>query len=663
MNDRHREAYREEAAELLVELEVALLELERQPEDTELVGRVFRALHTIKGSGAMFGFDAIVNFTHHLETVFDGVRQGRIAVTPALTGVTLEARDHIQTLVGSPLAGGGVTESGARILDRLRTITSSVPCADSQPNEGVCEPAVTSEASSYRIRFDPAPDILLNGSNPILLLSELGGLGDLSLMAHVDRIPQLEKIDLEKCYLHWDAVLTTAAGGNAIRDVFIFVEDQASIVIEPAGAASAVQPPRIGELMVARGDVSPDRLEAALLEKQHLERQRHGKHEAAATLRVPAAKLDNLVNIVGELVTVQARLSAFALGCGDPEAASIAEEVERLSELLRENTMSIRMLPIGETFGRLRRLVRDLSSDLGKPAELVTEGNDTELDKTVIEQLSDPLVHLIRNAVDHGLESPQRRLELGKPATGKIRLSASHEGAFVLVRVADDGAGLNRQAIRARAVERGLITAGTALTDQEIDGLILAPGFSTADQVTEISGRGVGMDVVKRGIDALRGSLTVNSRPGAGAEFTLKIPLTLAIIDGLLVEAGGERFVVPLSNVSECIELLHGPQSGAGRQSLVTVRGDLVPYIALRERFSLAGDRPPIEQVIIADTRDGKFGLAVDHVIGGHHTVVKKLGNLYRQIEEVSGATILGDGGIALILDVDKLVAGAVRNS
>jgi two-component system chemotaxis sensor kinase CheA len=323
--------------------------------------------------------------------------------------------------------------------------------------------------------------------------------------------------------------------------------------------------------------------------------------------------------------------------------------------------MSLRMLPIGETFSRFKRLVRDLSSDLGKQAELATEGNDTELDKTVIEQLGDPLVHLVRNALDHGIESPQTRLAQGKPAAGTVRLSACHAGGFVLIRVSDDGAGMNRDAIRARAVERGLIRTDAVLTDEEIFALTLSAGFSTAAEVSEVSGRGVGMDVVQRSIDQLRGTLSIASQPGAGTVVTLRIPLTLAIIDGLLVEAGGTSFVVPLSNISGCIELIREPDDRGERPSLINVRGDLIPCVSLRQRFALPGEQPPIEQAIVAETRDGKFGFVVDRVIGDHHTVIKKLGHLYRHVQEVSGATILGDGTVALILDVDGMAQEAIR--
>ena len=691
MIDRHREAYREEAGELLSELETSLLELEKRPGDAELIGRVFRALHTIKGSGAMFGFDDIAAFAHELESAFDNVRGGQMPLTPELIGLTLEARDHIEGLLQDPGAAvEGTASSGQDILSRLRRMAPPPAARPSEHPAVQPVPAATGEGSalSYRVRFAPSFDILLSGANPILLWQELSGIGELSLIAHLEGIPELSDFDPERCYTHWDAVLTTTASENAIRDVFIFVEDLGTLAVECIGEEAAAEHAPVGQLLVRRGDATAehveeclggrpragdllvqagvaarDRVDAALLEQQHLDAARAGRpHPQTATLRVPAARLDGLLDIVGELVTVQARLSGHALASSDPEINFIAEEVERLTERLRGSAMSLRMLPIGETFSRFKRLVRDLSAELGKKAELSADGNDTELDKTVIEQLSDPLVHLVRNAVDHGIEPPERRAALDKPAAGRVHLSARHSGAFVLIEVSDDGAGMDREAIRNRAVERGLIRADAVLAEEEIFALTLAPGFSTASRVTAVSGRGVGMDVVKRSIDQLRGTLSVSSRPGVGTRVTLKIPLTLAIIDGLLVESGGSNFVAPLANISGCIER-EKDRAGRSTRQLVEVRGELIPCVALRERFALSGEPPPVEQVIVAETLHGRFGFAVDRVIGDHHAVIKKLGPVYRGVEDVSGATILGDGTVALILDLDKMAAGVIRDS
>jgi two-component system chemotaxis sensor kinase CheA len=642
MNDIQRQVYIDEAAELLCDLEVSLLELEEKPQDAELIGRIFRALHTIKGSGAMFGFDAIASFTHQLETAFEAVRDGRLQATPELVGLTLDARDHIQRLLHDSGGDAALTESGVRILARLgTTVPNSHRSAPEQPHDPEIRDEISALPHSYHICFEPHAELLLTGNNPILLLRELAELGECSLVAHLDRIPQLDAIDPEQCYTRWEILLTTTAGENAIRDVLLFVEDRATVTIECIDEESTGSLKCLSEALNESASRSPS---------------------PSVTLRVSADKLDSLVNIVGELVTVQARLSGYAAASGSAEAGFISEEVERLTERLRETTMSVRMLPIRETFSRFKRLVRDLSAELGKNAELTTEGDDTELDKTVIEQLSDPLLHLVRNAVDHGIERPEARRAAGKPVHGKVRLSARHEGAFVLIQVFDDGAGMNREAIRARATERGIIAPGAVLTDQEVLALIFQPGFSTATRVTEISGRGVGMDVVQRSLDTLRGSLSLTSEPGLGSTVTLKIPLTLAIIDGLLLQAAGDFYVVPLANISECLELTRRCDRRGGH-SLIEVRGELVPYIVLRDHFALSGDPPPIEQVIVAETREGKCGFVVDRVIGDHHTVIKKLGCLYRHVEEIPGATILGNGAVALILDVEKLAAEVMRES
>jgi two-component system chemotaxis sensor kinase CheA len=685
----YRAAYVEEASELLRELEVSLLALEKDAGDAETIGRVFRALHTVKGSGAMCGFDEIAAFTHQIETVFDQVRDGRLAATRELIAVTLDARDHIARL----LEDSGVENlqaAGEIILERLSRIA---PCVEAdkpkRPNSPEIKAAVKNASRSFRIRFHPNADIFMSGTNPILPLRELSSLGECTLLTHLDSIPQLSEFNPDECYTHWDLLLTTTADENAIQDVFIFIEDRAKIDIQCIGEADRLEWRRLGEILVDRGDldpadserylssrplagevlveagvVTPDRVDAALMEQRHRSalQEKQKKAETAATLRVPASKLDALVNIVGELVTVEARLNSYALASGESEVTFIAEEVERLTALLRENTMSLRMLPIGETFRRFTRLVHDLSAELGKKVELTTEGGETELDKTVIEQLSDPLVHLIRNAIDHGIESPAERLAAGKAEAGRVNLSACHSGAFVIIRVSDDGSGMNREAIRARAIERGMIAADAALGDEEIFALTLAPGFSTATRVTAVSGRGVGMDVVARSLEALRGNVSISSNAGSGTVVTLKIPLTLAIIDGLLLEAAGAYFVVPAASVSECIEMERRKHRDR-RDSLVNVRGEPVPYISLRERFALGEDAPGIEHVIVAETRAGRCGFVVDRVIGHHSTVIKKLGNLYRDVEEVSGATMLGDGTIALILDVDHIARGVVQGT
>jgi two-component system chemotaxis sensor kinase CheA len=366
------------------------------------------------------------------------------------------------------------------------------------------------------------------------------------------------------------------------------------------------------------------------------------------------------VDLVGELVTVQARLTQVATEGTSAVLLSIAEEVERLTAELRDNTMSIRMLPIGTIFNKFKRVVRDLSQNLGKDVELMMDGADTELDKSVIEKLHDPLVHLIRNCIDHGIEMPGERESLGKPRHGTVRLSAAHSGAHVLIRIEDDGAGINVDAIRRKGIEKGMIAPDAELSEKDLFTLILAPGFSTAKEVSDVSGRGVGMDVVKQAIEALRGTIEISSRRNTGTVITLSLPLTLAIIDGFLTKIGGDHFVFPLSLVDECVEL-SSSLAKTGERDLLNVRGEIVPYVKLRERFAVKGEHPAIEQVVIAKVDNARVGFVVDHVIGGHQTVIKNLGKMYKGVEGISGATILGDGSVALILDVPKLIQTVER--
>ena len=688
MIDVHRQAFKEEAYELLSELENSLLELEERPDDVDLIGRVFRAMHTIKGSGSMFGFDDIASFTHEVETVFDMVRNGKLEVTTTLVNLTLSARDQIKSMLDNSDGGGADLETSGRIIAGLRALASNEgPAAPAAPVEPKAVKPAGGARMTYRIRFVPPRDIFSSGSNPLNLLSELKELGVCNAVAHTSGVPSLEDIDPEGCYVHWDVILTTDQGLNAIRDVFIFVEDDCELRIEAIAEhdefSAAQSYKKLGEILLERGDISSDEMAgvlakqrrfgeiavssglvpeaevlSALVEQRHVQAVRQEKQsaDAANSIRVPAERLDMLVNLVGELVTVQARLSQTAAGRGDAELSAIAEEVERLTGELRDNALNIRMLPIGSTFSKFKRLVRDLSAELGKEIEMTTEGAETELDKTVIERLNDPLIHLIRNSIDHGLELPEVRLAAGKPRFGTVHLAAVHSGDSVLITIKDDGAGLDKEAIRAKAIERGVIAASAELSDKELFALVFAPGFSTAKKVSSVSGRGVGMDVVKKAIDALRGSIEVASVQGEGTRIMVRIPLTLAIIESLLVKIGKDFFMLPLSLVDECVELTREDVARAHGRNLAHVRERLVPYIPLRERFRIPGRVPDIEQIVITEVNGVRVGFVVDQVIGEHQTVIKSLGRAYKNAEGISGATILGDGSVALILDVPQLV-------
>jgi two-component system, chemotaxis family, sensor kinase CheA len=686
MIDVHRQAFKEEAYELLAELESSLLELEETPEDIDLIGRVFRAMHTIKGSGAMFGFDDIAAFTHEVETIFDMVRNGKLQVTKRLVNLTLAARDLIKSMLDNSDGGGEVdAEASFQIIAGLRALAAGdLPIAAPAQSKAREE---APEKATYRIRFIPAREIFASGSNPLTLLAELRDLGPCNVVAQTAGFPPLEEMDPEACYVYWDVILTTDQGENAIRDVFIFVEDDCELKIEKIARhdqlAEGEDQKKLGEILVERGDMTRDEMEAvlseqrrfgelavskglipeakvqsALVEQRHLKEVRQEKQgsEGASSIRVPAERLDLLVNLVGELVTVQARLSQTATGRADAELTAIAEEVERLTGELRDSALNIRMLPIGSTFSKFKRLVRDLSAELGKEIEMTTDGAETELDKTVIERLNDPLVHLIRNSLDHGIEKPEVREQAGKPRHGTVHLAAVHSGDSVLITIDDDGAGLDKEAIRAKAIERGIIQASAELAEKELFNLIFAPGFSTAKTISSVSGRGVGMDVVKRAIEALRGTIEISSVRGEGTRIMVRIPLTLAIIESLLVKIGNDAFMLPLALVDECVELTREDVARAHGRNLAQVRERLVPYIPLRERFGIRGSSPDIEQIVITQVNGSRVGFVVDNVIGEHQTVIKSLGRAYKNIEGISGATILGDGSVALILDVPQLV-------
>ncbi len=692
--DQYREAFIEEAYELLAELESTLLELEQAPDDTELIGRVFRAMHTIKGSGAMFGFNDISTFTHEVETVYDLVRNGSIKVTKDIIDLTLVACDQIKQMVD----GGDVDEFEThKIVQSFKDMLSkddevspavSVVLPDSGGKTSVPE----NESVPYRILFRPDRDIFRNGTNPILLLDELRDLGEATVIAYLQDIPRLNELEPESCYVYWDIILRSEYGVNSIKDVFIFVEDECELSIDVLDDQSLrdgdIKIKKLGEILIERGEISGEDLhdilntqkrvgellvekkgvpqatvESALAEQQQLSRTRKDTQDkaVASSVRVPAEKLDTLVDLVGELVTVQARLSQDPASLGESEIISISEELDHLTAELRDNTMGIRMLPIGSTFARFKRLVRDLSKELGKKIELKTDGAETELDKTIIEKLNDPLVHLIRNSIDHGIELPDDRVAAGKPATGTILLTAAHRGADVMISIDDDGKGLDPEAIRAKAVERGIVAPDAELSESEIFSQIFAAGFSTAEKVTDVSGRGVGMDVVKRSIESLRGAIEMSSRKGEGSTVTMKLPLTLAIIDGLMVRIGDGDYVFPLSSVEECVELSRAEADRAKMRKMMDLRGSMTSYFSLRELFDVKSELPAYEKIVIVELNGRKVGFGVDLVIGQHQTVLKTLGEYYKDVEGVSGATIKGDGSVALMLDVNMLVRSVAQ--
>ena len=663
--------FRTEAAEVLEQVETGLLDLNHNLSDKEQVDAVFRGLHTLKGSGAMFGFEALAAFTHHCETAFDQVRKGIVPATHDLVTAVLSATDHMRALIEVP--NGDHDAVSETLLAKLRAAVAAAGnggSAAAAPAAAVTSAAPASAAvpatpgtTTYKMRFGLPANAMANGTNPLGLLDELRELGECSIKVDQSAIPSLDMLVPADLYLFWNIVLKTTQPRSAIDDVFIFVMDEmllelevleaaqpvAAVVATPARAAEPT-PAAPAPQQATQAEPAPAASKVAAIADAK-------QSKSAENVRVPAERLDELMDRVGELVIAQSRLSQLAGISGDLQLRAVSEDVERLSGELRDTMMVLRMVPVAQLFGRFRRLVHDLAIETGKAIELITEGETTEVDKSVIERLADPLVHLVRNSCDHGLEAPQERVAAGKPETGKIYLTARQQAGEVIITIKDDGRGINRDRVRAKAESSGLISANASLTDQELLQLIFQPGFSTAQQVTNLSGRGVGMDVVKRTIDALRGTINVVSHNGQGSEISLAIPLTLAIIDGLLVRVGNGRYVIPLSAVEECLELSVEDDMRSRGRSFISLRDSLVPFIRLRELFHTGTAPDPFQKVVVISTGSERVGLVVDQIIGDHQTVIKSMSKLHHDVATFSGATILGDGGVALILDVGHLVA------
>lgn len=617
----------EEASELLESLEQGLLKLQADPNNMDLINAAFRDLHTIKGSGAMFGFTELAAFIHKFESAFEKIRSGQIKVSASLIRVALRAADEIKGFLAGDAAMSPVRQA---ILADLELAVS--------PDQDAAQPAGAPVSDDgWRLDFRLASDALALGARPEALLDELRGLGASNLVADLSRIPPLDRIEAQSCLLGWSMDLPASASEDDIRSVFMFHEGNMELNLVNL-AAPAPEVPATPLPMADAPGAGPQ------------------PTPQSATMRVPAERLDELMDQVGELVIAEARLSALANSSKDPSIMAAAEDIQRLSARMRDTTMSIRMVPISSIIGRFRRLVHDLSEGLGKTVDFVVTGADTELDKTVIERLGDPLVHIIRNAIDHGLETDEARAAAGKPDRDTIELSAEHLGAEVVISVKDNGRGLDRNKLRARAIDQGLLTPDATPSEAELFALILEPGFSTAAKVTELSGRGVGMDVVKRTVEGLRGRIVISSEPGHGTTFTLRLPLTLSIIEGLLVDVGGDHYIIPMAAVQEIVELPACDTADDTASSFLQIRDSLVPFLRLRTLLDCAEERNTLQNVIVVSASSMRVGLVVDRILGTNQTVVKQMSRLHAGVKSISGATILGDGSVALVLEVGNLV-------
>ncbi|NTJ10897.1 chemotaxis protein CheA [Rhizobium lusitanum] len=655
--------FRTEAAEQLELIEAGLLDLMRDLSDRAQIDAVFRGLHTLKGSGSMFGFDQLAAFTHHCETAFDRVRRGEAAATKELVAAVLDAQGHMQALLENP--NGDHEAMSSILLENLRNAVGATAPQNAPAAPVITPPASTSISSgsiaggakAWQLKFSLPANSMANGTNPLGLLDELRELGECRIEADIGAIPPLQDLDPRDLHIGWTIHLTTEKPRSEIEDVFIFVMDEMTMELTEHSAPKQPNP--------TPAALSPRQSPASEPPKAAIPPTEAGKVQPADTksqkqadnVRIPALRLDEMMDRVGELVIAQSRLSQMANSAADLGLRSVSEEIERLAGELRDTMMVLRMMPVASLFSRFRRLVHDLARETGKDIELVTEGETTEVDKTVIDRLADPLVHLVRNSIDHGLEGPDDRAAAGKPMTGRVILSAHQTGSEVVISIRDDGRGIDRQKVRAKAEANGLIQPGAQLSDKDLLQLIFQPGFSTAEKVTNLSGRGVGMDVVKKTIETLRGSIEITSEFGKGSDIALRIPLTLAIIDGLLVRVGNGRYVIPLTAVEECLELSVEQDLRSRGRSFISLRDKLVPFLRLRELFRTGTEPDPYQKVVVISTGSEQVGLVVDQIIGDHQTVIKSMSKLHDQVSTFSGATILGDGNVALILDVAHLIA------
>jgi two-component system chemotaxis sensor kinase CheA len=704
----------EECAEGLATAEEGLSAMAAGDTSAETIAGVFRAVHSIKGGSGAFGHSALLAFSHRFENVLDEVRAGKIAPTPEVTKSMLAAFDILSDHVAAA-QGQGALPADAEMLAELDLIlenkgagaaappepaaapepepiademgfvpvTVALEDLDSDPDPFGFEPVGVSledldstpaPVADWTIRFRPSRAAMANGAEPMFVIRELEELGARVTAVDSAALPDLRELDPEEGYLEWTLAMPGTVEEEVIRECFDFVApdslmdvvreelpEPAPIAIEtPAPAAEApIEAALAVEAAPAAVPAAPPRAPAA----------REGAdaktHEAAQTIRVDLSKLDMLLNLVGELV-IRGSILSDRLSPRDQERVELPE-LARLTREIQDNVMSLRAQPIRQAFSRVPRMLRDLSAETGKQVVLETIGEMTEVDKGVIEKIGDPLTHMIRNAVDHGIESPAERIAAGKPAEGTIRLSAEQKGARIFVRVADDGRGINRERVRAKAIEKGIIPADAVLSNEEIDQLICAPGFSTAETISNISGRGVGMDVVRSNVEALGGRVEIHSVPGEGTVFTMALPLTLAILDGMIVRFAEQRFVLPLANVVEAVRPEPGQvQPMTPTSEVIELRGSYLPVKRLSDMFGLAANDPrtPEESlVIIVDSEAGNVGLMVDSIDDRREVVIKSLDENLHPIRGIGGATILGDGSIALILDIDALLAGASHNN
>lgn len=695
--EQFRVTYVTESMELLADMEEKLMELENGSDDVELLNAIFRCVHSIKGGAGAFGLTQIAQFTHEFEFLLDALREGKIAVDNIITDILLRGRDIVEQMVTAARSGGEMPAGfGDDVLQEIvdineaqkggkkpkkKAAATAETKKTAEPSAIKSQPLASEDVYMYTVRFKPHPSLFATGNEPVLLMRELAKLGTMTARCQVERLPYLKDLDPDLAYLHWVLDLDSSASEKRIREVFEFVEDECDLEVELLGGfsmdfaspseVSAAKPATVAQIMapavIVEADASTvsnvaDTSATKTVATTKADAQAPAADATAvSSIRVDIDKIDRLVNMVGELVITQGMLQLQARKMPKdvfPEILMGVEELAQHTRELQEAVMAVRMQPVKSIFSRMPRIVRDLSKKLDKSIRLELSGENTEVDKTIIESLADPLTHMIRNSIDHGIEKPEKRAEVGKAREGVIHLSAGNHGGRIEITIEDDGGGINRERVQKIAIEKGVIRAEDNLSPEEIDHLIFAAGFSTAEAVTDISGRGVGMDVVRRNIEGIGGTVMVHNNPGRGSRFVISLPLTLAILDGMAVRTGDEQYIIPIANIIETLQ----PQVSAFNKlatgvDVLNVRGEFVPLVYLCQMFKIknAIEDATKALVVLVESGKDKFGIIVDELIGQQQVVIKSLEENTDPVEGISGATILGDGKVSLILDTAAL--------
>jgi two-component system, chemotaxis family, sensor kinase CheA len=658
MSDKLIDTFLAEANELVVDIERSLLELNGNADNQESISSIFRAMHTLKGAAGMFQFELVMNLTHHLENIYQEIRDGKRTLDEEIVQVTFRTLDQLRVLLeGSPqmAAPAGYQE--------LHEAITNLASGSNGASIGTIESKSGSlPIKTYYIRFEPAMHILRNGTNPLYLVDDLLVLGSGISLPFFNDLPSLEDLSPDLCYLGFEVLLATDKSVEEIQSVFLFVESDCEVLIRELSSEHILKDlTQAASPFLNRDKGSPLGFDFVNTSVHRPDSSRGAQiankvnKSKTGNIRVSSDRLDELMNLVSELVTTQARLSLFSNQNSSPELSAISENIENITRRLRDNAFTMSLVPLESIAVRFQRLVNDLSKELNKRIEFHTDGLETMIDKSIIEKLTDPILHILRNCIDHGIEHEEARVRNGKAPVGIVRLRSYYSGSNVIIEIGDDGAGLALDKIKNKAVSQGLISVDATLSPDEISDLIFLPGFSTATTITGVSGRGVGMDVVRRNIADIQGEVEVHSIENRGSNFVIRFPITLSILDGLLVKVGETSFILPLSIISKCFEV-ETEKLESTFNSWVTLDGTRTPFIFLRKEFGIQGNKPAYSQIINVPYNGSTVGLAVDKIVGEYQAVLKPLGKFYLEQDEFSGATILGDGTVSLVLDTNKLI-------